>query len=81
MPIYPLLKNAGFEPEHVEAMGAAFEEVRVVLGLKDRADPLTARIAEKVIQLGQRGVRERGQLRDLTIKSFTSPGGPTSRRT
>jgi hypothetical protein len=40
MPIYRLLQNSAFEPEHIQAMEQAFEETLAQLGLVDRADPL-----------------------------------------
>jgi hypothetical protein len=53
MPIYRLLQNSGFEPEHIRAMGKAFEETLAILGLVDRADPLVELVAKKVIEIGQ----------------------------
>ncbi|MGH6770994.1 MAG: hypothetical protein ACRECO_18455 [Xanthobacteraceae bacterium] len=67
MPIYPLLKDGGFNPTHIEAMGTAFEDVLRTLRLTDRTDPLVMLIAEKIIELGQRGVRDPQQLRDLAL--------------
>jgi hypothetical protein len=72
MPIYPLLQSGGFEPEHTQAMGTAFEDALVALGLKDRNDPLVEAVAKKVIEFGRQGVRNADQLRDLTIRAFTA---------
>jgi hypothetical protein len=70
LPIYRLLQGQAFEPEHCQAMGIAFENVLVELGLKDRADPLCDLIAQEVIRLGQQGVHEPSQLATMTIKAF-----------
>lgn len=78
MPIYRLLQNCAFDPEHTKAMGTAFEQVLVVLGMKDREDPLTDIVAKKIIELAQQGIPVE-QLRDRTLEALslgekTSPG-------
>lgn len=70
--IYRLLQNSGFQPEHAEAMGQAFEHTLATLGLKDRADPLVELIAKKIIEIGQQGERDPQRMRDLAIKAFTT---------
>jgi hypothetical protein len=40
------------------------------LSLVDRNDPLTETIAKKIIELGQRGVRDARQLSELAIKEL-----------
>jgi len=40
------------------------------LSLVDRNDPITEIIAKKIIELGQRGVREAAQLVELAIKEL-----------
>jgi hypothetical protein len=71
MPIYRLLQNSGFEPEHASAMGKAFEEALAVLGLVDRSDPLVDLVAKKVIEIGQQGERDPAHIRDMTVMAFT----------
>jgi hypothetical protein len=44
-----------FEPDVTRAMGLAYERACRVLGLKDQADPATALVAEKIIELARRG--------------------------
>ena len=70
MPIYRLLQNSGFQPEHIEAMGTAFEEVLLKLELLDRSDPKAELIARKIIELGQQGERDPVRLRDLAVQAF-----------
>jgi hypothetical protein len=67
LPIYPLLKNKGFDPSHVEALGIAFESALQSLGLTDRSDPLVMIVAKKVIELGQQGERDPDRLRDRAL--------------
>ena len=70
MPIYPLLQNSAFDPEHCRVLGIAFETCLTQLGLVDRSDPLTVMIAKKIIELGQRGVRDPDSLCELTAKEL-----------
>ena len=51
-------------------MSLAFEDALRMLGLIDRADPLTEAVARIVIDLGHQGMRDRQQLHDLTIKAL-----------
>jgi hypothetical protein len=72
VPIYRLLQNSAFEPEHVQAMEQAFEETLAQLGLVDRADPLVELVARKIIELGQQGERDPKRFRDLAVMAFTT---------
>ena len=72
MPIYKMLQNAVFEPEHIRVMGTAFEETLSVLGLTNRDDELVEMVAKKIIELGQQGERDPQRLRDLAIMAFTA---------
>jgi len=70
MPLYPLLQNSAFDPEHCRALGAAFETCLTQLGLVDRSDPLALVVAKKMIELGQRGVRDPDRLCELACKEI-----------
>jgi hypothetical protein len=70
MPIVPFLGGAAFEPETIRAMSIALEEVCKDLGLSLKDDPATRLVAEKIVQLAQRGIREPETLRALTLKEF-----------
>jgi hypothetical protein len=48
----------------------AYERTLQKLRLVDRNDLLTETIAKKIIELGQRGVRDAGQLSELAIKEL-----------
>ena len=71
MPIYPLLRQSSFEPEHAKALGEAFEATLIALGLTNRQDQLVGIVAKKIIELGQRGLRDPVQLREQAIREFT----------
>ena len=70
MPIVPFLGGAAFEPETIRVMSIALEEVCKDLGLSLKDDPATRLVAEKIVQLVQRGLREPETLRALTLKEF-----------
>ena len=72
MPIYPLLRQSTFEPEHAQALGVAFEATLVAFGLTDRSDPLVSMIAKKIIELGRRGLRDPEQIRQQAIRELTT---------
>jgi hypothetical protein len=72
VPITPFLKGQAFDPETVEAMGKAFVTTCEALGLSDRDDAMTQLVAEKIIELGQRGHKNPTALHLAAIKEFKS---------
>jgi hypothetical protein len=70
MPITPFLSGQAFEPEAVETMSAAFVAACEALNLKVGDDPATRFVAQKVVELAQRGVRDRDMLRKMTLQEF-----------
>ena len=69
MAIYRLLQNSPLGPEEIAVLTDAYERMLRKLNL-DRTDPITEVIAKKIIELGQRGVREVTQLVELAIKEL-----------
>jgi len=59
--------EAVFEPETVKAMTVAYDRVRKELGLSSTDDPLTAIVAEYVIEVGKRGQLDPDRLADLVL--------------
>jgi len=57
VPITPFLRGQAFDPELVNAMGQAFSETCDALGLTKHTDPTTTVVAEKIIELAERGLR------------------------
>ncbi|HZR72632.1 hypothetical protein [Bradyrhizobium sp.] len=51
-------------------MTDAYERTLRALGLVDRNDPITEMVAKKIIELGQRGVREAKELSALAVKEL-----------
>jgi len=70
MPITPYLAHQAFEPEVIETMSAAFVAACEALHLKVGDDPATRFVAEKVIHLAQRGIRDPDMLRTMTLKEL-----------
>jgi len=68
--IYRPLQNSPLGPEEIAVLTDAYELTLLKLNLVDRNDPLTEMIAKKIIELGQRGVREAKQLSALAIKEL-----------
>lgn len=63
MPIYRLLQNSAFGPEHVKILTTAFDDVCRDLGLAAREDALRDIVARAIIECAQRGVRDPVELR------------------
>ena len=72
MPLVRLLQNAGFEPEMIEVMSAAFEQACRKLGLSETDDPLREMVARKIIECAQTGERDQARLRDCALKALQS---------
>jgi hypothetical protein len=70
MAIYRLLQNSPLGPEEIAVLTDAYERTLKALSLVDRNDPITEMVARKIIELGQRGVREAKQLSALAIKEL-----------
>ena len=70
MAIYRLLTESTFEPEALEAMGRAYENLLGDLGLADRNDPFTEIIAKEVIQVASRGVRNTTEIRAQVLAAL-----------
>jgi len=72
MPIRPFLAGQAFDPEIIATMSAALESVCEALGLKLVDDAATRRVAEKIVELVQRGVRDVAMLSAVALKEFKS---------
>lgn len=67
MAIYRLLQKSAFEPEHVKIITTAYEKALVTLKLRNRADPLTAIIARKIIEVAQTGHNDPDLICTMTL--------------
>jgi hypothetical protein len=70
MAIYRMLRDQRIEGERASMLAAAYDLALRTLAVKDRNDPITKSIAEKIIQIGQRGVQDPLQISKLAIKEL-----------
>lgn len=64
------LRWLAFEPETVQAMTAAFDQVAAALHVADKADPFRYVIAKKIIEIARKGERQAERLRDRALKDL-----------
>jgi hypothetical protein len=70
MTIHSLLNNAAFGPEEVARLVAAYELALRALGLRDRSDPLTQIVAEKIIAVGRLGIEDPAEISNVVLKEL-----------
>lgn len=70
MSIYRLLENTSFGPEEIERLVKAYELSLSALGLKDRSDPITRIVAEKIIAVGRFGIEDPAQISKLVLQDL-----------
>jgi hypothetical protein len=70
MPIRPFLAGQPFDPETITMMSAALENVCKALDLKIVDDPATRLVAQKIIELTQRGMQDATMLSAATLKEL-----------
>jgi hypothetical protein len=74
MTIYRLLENTAFGPEEIERLAKAYEQTLRALGLKDRSDPITQIVAEKIITVGRFGIEDSAEISKLVLEELGSRG-------
>jgi hypothetical protein len=72
MPIISQLRFEAFNPQEVEEISSAFNDVLGELGLTDRTDPVVVVVAKRVIEFAKNGELDRHRLREIVIRSFRS---------
>ncbi len=70
MPIFRLLQNSAVAAEDVAHLVAAYEATLLAFGLIDRTDPITELVALKIIEIGQTGIRDAGEISRLAVKAL-----------
>jgi hypothetical protein len=70
MAIYRLLQKLPLGPEEIEVLSVAYELTLRNFGLVDRNDPITEMVARKIVELGQRGVRDAQQMAELATREL-----------
>jgi hypothetical protein len=71
-PIIPFSRGQAFDPETVEAMGKALVTTCEALELSNRNDAVTKLVAEMIIELAQRGIKNSIALHFAAMKEFKS---------
>lgn len=80
MPIRPYLSGQHFDPETIGMMSDTFTCACAALGLRERDDPATRLVAERVIAHALRGVQSRAELFALVIAEFRQKASRNTRR-
>ena len=70
MAINRLLQDSSLDPEEIAILTNAYERTLRKLCLVDRGDPITQLIAKKILEIGQRGIRDPHKLSALAIKEL-----------
>jgi hypothetical protein len=70
MALYRLLQNSTLRPEEIERLKAAYEQTLVTLGLKNRTDPITQIVADKIIEIGRTGIKDPGEISKRAIEAI-----------
>jgi hypothetical protein len=70
VPIRPFLAGRPFDPEKVSDMARALEAVCEALQLRMIDDAATRLVAEKIIELAQRGVEGADRLRAMALREL-----------
>jgi hypothetical protein len=70
MALYRLLQNSALRPEEIERLKAAYEQTLVTLGLKNRTDPITQIVADKIIEIGRTGIKDPGEISKRAIEAI-----------
>jgi hypothetical protein len=72
MPISGMFRSHAFGPEEIKVITIAFEETLRELNLVDRTDPKATLVAQKMIEIAQRGERNPVRLREQTLQELWS---------
>ena len=72
MPIFRLLKDNSFAADEVARLVMAYEETLRALRLVDRTDPITELVAQKIIEIGQTGLRDPSEIARAAVKALST---------
>jgi hypothetical protein len=72
MTMQRLFKDTTFGPEEIERLVTAYEATLRALGLKDRSDPITQLVAEKIIAVGRLGIEDPAEISKVALKELGS---------
>jgi hypothetical protein len=79
IPIRLLLEHDHlFEPEEIDSLVLAFEDTLRVLGLTNREDPLTLRVAKLIVQLAKDDERDPGPVARRRVEGARTRSSPVN---
>ena len=73
MTIYRLSKRQAFDPETVEILAAAYEAALKLLRISNTDNAINETIAQRIIDIAQKGVRDPAKLCAAALKGFDVP--------
>ena len=73
MSIYKIIQNTPLEPDDLQRLVTAYKQTLLVLGLKERDDPLTRIVAQKIFEVGQTGIEDPADISKIAIKQLGIP--------
>jgi hypothetical protein len=73
MTVYPLVREAVFDPEIIQVMAGAYEELLGDLDLLDRNDPFTEVVAKEVIEAARLGLHDVPAMRQWVLNTLGKP--------
>jgi hypothetical protein len=79
MPIHPYVTGGTFEPEHIDAMSLAFQEVCEALEIGPGATRELEAVASRIIELARRGEQSPQRLISRVLEE-AGVADPTDRR-
>jgi hypothetical protein len=80
MTIHRLLHEEAFDPEAIEDLARAYEDLLGDLQLVDRDDRVTQVVAKEVIRVARMGVRSAAQIRRCVLDALGNSQGIVSHR-
>ncbi len=69
--IHRLLQRSAFGQEDIDRMVKAYEDALNILRVDNRSDPVTEKIAKKIIEVAQTGERNPVQMRNRALKDLS----------
>jgi hypothetical protein len=73
MTVSQFARSAVFEPETIQVMAGAYEQLLADLQLADRNDPFAKVVAKEVIEAARLGVRDAPTLRKRVLNALRKP--------
>jgi hypothetical protein len=75
MTIVPFLKDSVFEPQDIQALSTALEDVCTILNLADEARTEKEFLAKKLVGFAHQGQRDAALLRDRILREIACGQG------